>query len=251
MLKHNAPRAAMVCIGDELLSGAVAEKNFNVLAKKLNKIGIKVCEMRIVADEMNSIVNTVNELRDHYDYVFTSGGIGPTHDDITFAALAAAFNVELEFHPAVEKIILDGHRKKTGNSVLKMAYLPRGCNLIYSKKGATPGIVMENVYVMAGVCTVFKEMLQEVAKELKTGEVVISQSLRFFVPESYIADELSDIQKMFSDVAIGSYPFVRSKASGTDIIINGIDKQYIADVVYEIERTIRPIENKYNSPSVV
>ena len=217
-------RASLVIIGDEILSGRTEDKNLAYLAKWLGKIGISLSEARVVLDDEEAIISSVNSLRKKYDYVFTTGGIGPTHDDITTDCVAKAFGVEAKVdESALEKMkaFLDG--KELTDPLLKMLHVPDGGELIYSPATKAPGYKIENVFVMAGIPKIMQGMLEGMYDYLEAGDVVKSKSHDILVGESYFAEELKEIQNKFSNVSVGSYPFSRDGVYGATIVLRSSD----------------------------
>ena len=217
-------RASLVIIGDEILSGRTEDTNLAYLAKWLGNLGIHLSEVRVVLDDEKEIIESVNTLRKKYDYVFTTGGIGPTHDDITTDSIAKAFGVETRIDDdALEKMkeFLDG--KELTEPLLKMLHIPEGGELIYSPATKAPGYKIENVFVMAGIPKIMQGMLEGMYDYLEKGEVVHSRSFDILVGESFFAEKLEEIQQEFLNIAIGSYPFSRDGKYGATIVLKSID----------------------------
>ena len=217
-------RASLVIIGDEILSGRTEDTNLAYLAKWLGNLGIHLSEVRVVLDDEKEIIESVNTLRKKYDYVFTTGGIGPTHDDITTDSIAKAFGVETRIDDeALEKMkeFLDG--KELTEPLLKMIHIPEGGELIYSPATKAPGYKIENVFVMAGIPKIMQGMLEGMYDYLEKGDVVHSRSFDIFVGESFFAEKLKDIQQEFQNISIGSYPFSRDGKYGATIVLRSID----------------------------
>jgi len=217
-------RASLVIIGDEILSGRTEDKNLPYLAKWLGNLGIHLSEVHIVLDNEDDIIESVNTLRKKYDYVFTTGGIGPTHDDITTDSIAKAFGVETRIDDdALEKMkeFLDG--KELTEPLLKMLHIPEGGELIYSPATKAPGYKIENVFVMAGIPKIMQGMLEGMYDYLEKGEVVHSRSFDILVGESFFAENLEEIQQEFQNISIGSYPFSRDDKYGATIVLRSID----------------------------
>ena len=217
-------RASLVIIGDEILSGRTEDTNLAYLAKWLGNLGIHLSEVRVVLDDEKEIIESVNTLRKKYDYVFTTGGIGPTHDDITTDSIAKAFGVETRIDDdALEKMkeFLDG--KELTEPLLKMLHIPEGGELIYSPATKAPGYKIENVFVMAGIPKIMQGMLEGMYDYLEKGEVVHSRSFDILVGESLFAEKLEEIQQEFLNIAIGSYPFSRDGKYGATIVLRSID----------------------------
>ena len=235
-------RASLVIIGDEILSGRTEDKNLAYLAKWLGKIGISLSEARVVLDNEEAIIGSVNSLRKKYDYVFTTGGIGPTHDDITTDCVAKAFGVEAKVdESALEKMkaFLDG--KELTDPLLKMLHVPDGGELIYSPATKAPGYKIENVFVMAGIPKIMQGMLEGMYDYLEAGDVVKSKSHDILVGESYFAEELTEIQNKFSNVSVGSYPFSRDGVYGATIVLRSSDDIALASC----EKLVLKLISKY------
>ena len=234
------PDAALVIIGNEILSGRTQDTNLNYLAKTLVGIGVRFAEARVVADIEDEIVIAVNELRQKYDYVFTSGGIGPTHDDITAAAIAKAFAVKLEFSEEAASRMIKRYEKPSdfNDARKKMATIPKGANLIDNPISAAPGFAIENVYVMAGVPDIFRAMVDGVKSQLKGGKPVISVSVGINLREGHIAEGLGRIQNGHPEVEIGSYPHIKGNKLGVSLVTRGEDIKQINKVVDEIKSLV-------------
>jgi molybdenum cofactor synthesis domain-containing protein len=220
--------AAIVIIGDEVLSGRTRDENINFMARQLAASGIILAEVRIVSDNMERIAKAVNELRGEHDYVFTTGGIGPTHDDITAEAVAAALGVSLKMNEQAARLLREGH-DLTGpdDERLRMARIPEGARLIVNPVSPAPGFMLENVAVMAGVPRIMRAMLLELLPSLRHGEPVHSQSLRVMAPESRISRLLRELQAEHEDVAIGSYPFVENGVMGAELVLRSRDREAV------------------------
>jgi molybdopterin-biosynthesis enzyme MoeA-like protein len=227
--------AAVVIIGNEILSGRTQDTNLRDIATTIGAWGIRVTEARVVPDVEATIVAVVNEVRARHRYVFTTGGIGPTHDDITAGSIAKAFGVRLIEHPEIAAII---RRREAPLEVmsarLRMALVPEGAGLIENLTGGPPGFFIDNVYVMAGIPTVMRAMLGSLATKLTGGAVLQSQSVTAYIGESTIAVALREIQAQHTDVDIGSYPFTREGRFGTTLVARGTDAAALNAVVGEI-----------------
>jgi len=220
------PTAAMIVIGDEILSGRTRDINANHLAKELTTRGIDLREVRFIPDDAPVIVKTVRNLSDAYTHVFTSGGIGPTHDDITADCIAEAFGVHIDIRPDAERLLTEyferrGVEKTTAR--MRMARIPDGATLIENPVSIAPGFSIENVHVMAGVPNIFEAMLASVLPTLTGGQPILSQSLRIEQPEGVIAGPLAVLANDFPDLSIGSYPFIQDGVFGTNVVIRGQD----------------------------
>ena len=218
------PTAAMIVIGDEILSGRTRDSNLHFLAGELTRHGIALTEARIVADDHAAIVAAVNALRPHHDHVFTSGGIGPTHDDITADAIAAAFGVGIGLREDA-RALLAAHYERAGlefNSARqRMGRIPDGARLIDNPVSIAPGFTIGNVHVMAGVPDIFAAMLASVLPGLTGGAPLLSQSLRVDRGEGDVAGAFGALAAEFPDLSMGSYPFVHNGAHGTNLVIRG------------------------------
>lgn len=220
------PTAAMLVIGDEILSGRTRDSNTHHLAGELTKHGIDLKEVRVVSDEATAITAAARALSEGFDHVFTSGGIGPTHDDITADCIAAAFGAHIDVR-ADARAVLEAHYLKTGMQLntarLRMARIPDGAVLIDNPVSAAPGFTIGNVHVMAGVPSVFQAMVASVLPTLTGGAPLLSQTLRVMRGEGDIAATLSDIAATFADLSIGCYPFQKDGAFGANIVVRGSD----------------------------
>ncbi len=220
------PTAAILIIGDEILSGRTRDANMHYLAGELTRIGIDLKEVRVVADETAAIVAAVNALRAAHTHVFTSGGIGPTHDDITTDAVAAAFGMALHVRDDA-RAILAAHYDRAGlefnDARQRMARIPDGALLIDNPISAAPGFSLQNVHVMAGVPDIFRAMVASLLPRLTGGKPVLSQTLRIDRGEGMVAGPLGTLAAEFADLGFGSYPFIQNGAYGTNIVVRGTD----------------------------
>jgi molybdenum cofactor synthesis domain-containing protein len=218
--------AALVVIGDEILSGRTQDKNVGQLATWLNDHGIRLAEVRIVPDDSGRIGEAVNALRASHDYLFTTGGIGPTHDDITVDAIAAAFGVPVIVHPEARRILEDYYRDRPGGLTearMRMARTPEGAELLKNPSSGAPGIRMGNVYILAGVPGIAASMLEALTGKLEGGRPVVSVTVGARAPESDVADLLRETEEAHPGVAIGSYPFFRDGRYGSNFVIRSED----------------------------
>ncbi|MDX1785783.1 MAG: molybdopterin-binding protein [Roseovarius sp.] len=220
------PTAAMLVIGDEILSGRTRDANMHFLAGKLTEAGIDLREMRVVGDVPDAIQSAVRALSEAYTYVFTSGGIGPTHDDITADNIAAAFGVAIDVREDA-RAILQAHYDRSGLEMnaarLRMARIPEGAALIENPISAAPGFILHNVHVMAGVPSIFEAMVASVLPTLTGGTPLTSRSLTIHRGEGDVAAPLTDLAARYPALSFGSYPFQRDGAYGTNIVIRGQD----------------------------
>ena len=234
------PTASMLVIGDELLSGRTQDANMHHLANKLTEIGINLSEARFVRDDAAVIVSNIVELSTKFDYLFTSGGIGPTHDDITTDCVAEAFGRQVSVRSDAFNILkkyYDGKGIELNEARLRMARIPEKADLIENLISGAPGYIIENVYVMAGVPRIFQSMLQTVLPNLKKGTPTLSISIKLYKGEGDIALELEQIVKAFSKLTFGSYPFNENGIHGTNIVIRGKDKK----LMIKAEEKVRTI----------
>jgi molybdenum cofactor synthesis domain-containing protein len=223
--------AALVVIGDEILSGRTQDKNVAQLASWLNMQGIRLVEVRIVPDVLERIGEAVNALRATHDYLFTTGGIGPTHDDITVDAMAAAFGVPVVVHPEARAILEEYYRGRPGGLTearLRMARVPQGAELIANPSSGAPGVKMGNVYILAGVPHIAGSMLEALTGKLEGGRPVVSATIGARAPESDVADLLRETEAAHPGVAIGSYPFFKDGRYGANFVIRSEDGESVA-----------------------
>lgn len=224
--KQGRPTAAMIVIGDEILSGRTRDSNMHHLAGALSEKGVDLKEVRVVADERDVIIAAVQALSATYEHVFTSGGIGPTHDDITADCIAAAFGRSIDVRDDA-RAILAAHYERSGTQLnearLRMARIPEGATLIDNPVSAAPGFTVENVNVMAGVPSVFQAMVASVLPTITGGAALISKTLRIDRGEGDIAGPLGDLAAAFPDLSMGSYPFQKDGKYGAHIVIRGND----------------------------
>lgn len=238
-MTHTTVTAAALAIGDELLSGRTKDKNIGHLAQTLTSIGITLMEVRIVQDEESAIVEAINALRSQYDYVFTSGGIGPTHDDITAPSISAALGLECVFDEKAMDLLEKHYVKRDLDFTparKRMARMPKGSSHIDNPVSKAPGFQIENVFVMAGVPKIFEAMLNNVIPNLKTGSKLISQSVDSSYGEGIIGTPLLEIQTENPEVSIGSYPSFEDDGNfSTEIIIRGVDADKVKDVAGKVQ----------------
>ena len=229
--------ACVLIIGNEILSGRTQDTNLNHIANVLGESGVRVREARVIPDTEAAIVDAVNDVRARYDYVFTTGGIGPTHDDITADCIAKAFGVPLVVNESIaERIRGRAAAPDVMASRLRMARIPRGAELIENATGGPQGFSIGNVYVMAGIPSVMRAMISTV--QLQGGAVVQSRSVTAYLGESQVATALGNIQDRHADVDIGSYPFMDADGYGTTLVIRGTDPATLARVLDEIKQLI-------------
>lgn len=215
--------AALVIIGDEILSGRTQDANLAYLAKWLNVQGIRLSHARVVPDVEEDIIDAVNACRQRYDYVFTTGGIGPTHDDITIDAIARAFGVPVVIHPEAEEMLRAYYGGGLTDARLRMARVPEGAELIPNELSAAPGIRIGNVYILAGVPGVTHAMLRALEGKLKGGLPVLSRTVGAKVGESTVANLLRNTEAAYPGVQVGSYPFWREGEPNANFVIRSTD----------------------------
>lgn len=219
--------AALAIIGDEILSGRTQDKNVAQIAQWLNVQGIRLAEVRVVPDIEEKIVKAVNELRAENDYLFTTGGIGPTHDDITVDAIAAALQVPVVEHPDA-RAMLERYYAKIGGELtearLRMARVPAGADLISNPVSGAPGIQVENIYIMAGIPHITAGMLEGLTGTLEGGAPLVSKTVGAFSPESEVSEILKAVLKQFEGIAVGSYPFFKEGKVGSNFVIRAEDE---------------------------
>ena len=239
-------KAALIIIGNEILSGRTQDKNLSYLANWLNEIGIQLSEVRVIRDEEKVIIDTVNHLRSEYDYVFTTGGIGPTHDDITSLSIARAFGVELEINDKALAILKEYYKDgELTEARMKMTMIPVGAELVDNPVSKAPGFKMDNVFVMAGIPSIMQGMLEGARRFLKGGDVVKSMSIDVFTPESNVAQALTDLQKKYNDVEIGSYPFSKDNRFGTTLVMRSSDEKRLHQCDEELKQLMKEYDTNY------
>ena len=241
--------SGIIIIGNEILSGRTQDTNTSTISKWLNSLGIKVQEVRVIPDIEKIIVDTVNELRKKYDYVFTTGGIGPTHDDITASSISKAFNLTYGPHKEAMSLLEKYYKPDEFNEGRqKMAWMPTNANLIYNPTSGAPGFNVENVFCLPGVPSILKSMLGDISHKLVGGEPILSQTINLRTVESEIAKSLSMVQNNNKDVDIGSYPFFRAGKLGVAIVLRSsiqsqIDKCNLEIIKFVKEKNIEIVES--------
>jgi molybdenum cofactor synthesis domain-containing protein len=239
-----APTAALVIIGNEILSGRTHDVNGQWLGSRLAGMGIPLKEIRVVADDKDAIVEAVNALRSRNTYVFTTGGIGPTHDDITTECVAAAFGARVVLNSEAKRRLEAhyGERHTDLNEArLRMAHIPEGADLIDNPVSAAPGFRLENVHVLAGVPSIMRAMFDGVAHTLTGGAPIRSLAVTSHVREGDIAGPLGDLQKRYPDTDIGSYPFAKGNRIGASVVIRGTDPQMLQEVGEQVDKLMRDL----------
>ena len=242
--------AAIVIIGNEILSGRTQDVNVAAISKWLNELGVKLEEVRVVPDIENSIIKTINELRKKFKYIFTTGGIGPTHDDITSKSIAKAFNLSYGYHKKAYAILEKYYGKDKFNiGRKKMAMMPIKASLIINPSSGAPGFIVDNVYCLPGVPSILNSMLGGLNNKIKGGKKILNKTISAQTVESEIAKSLEKVQLKFKKVEIGSYPFFRLGKIGVSMVIRSIEKKKIDDchkeiVIFLKRKKIKIIDNK-------
>lgn len=235
------PTAAMIVIGDEILSGRTRDSNLHHLAGRLTEHGIDLREVRVIPDVRQTIIDTVNELRAKHTHVFTSGGIGPTHDDITAEAVAAAFGLPIGIRDDARDLLLTYFASRNVEPTparMRMARIPEGATLIDNPVSVAPGFSLGNVHVMAGVPSVFESMVAGLLPGLAGGAPVRSRTLRVLRGEGEVADILSAVADEFADLSFGSYPFQQDGRYGTNLVIRGSDEPLLDQALTRLESAL-------------
>ncbi len=234
--------AAVLIIGNEILSGRTKDVNLGYLAEELTKLGVRLREARVVADVEEEIVAAVNECRAKYDYVFTTGGIGPTHDDITSGSVARAFGVPLILDERARAVLARNYPPGGLNEArLRMAHVPEGASLIENPVSAAPGFQMGNVFVMAGVPSIMRAMFDGLKGSLKGGRPVLSLTVSAFLGEGVIAAGLGALQQRYADLDIGSYPFFRQGRYGASFVLRGTERARLEAAAVELRKLIHEL----------
>jgi len=235
--------AGIVVIGDEILSGRTKDTNAGYIAEYLTEIGIEAREVRIVPDVTSMIVEAVDTLRSRYTYVFTTGGIGPTHDDITADAIATAFGVGIEIDPRAVAVMRQRYPDmELTPARLRMTRIPHGAELVENPVSGAPGFQMGNVFVMAGVPKIMQGMLAGVGPRLRTGPRILSETVVAHVPEGRIAEPLSEIARAFADVSIGSYPHFDGERYKTQVVVRSRDPERVAAAKAAVEAAVAKLD---------
>ena len=240
MIKKVKVNASILIIGNEILSGRTQDTNTSTLAIWLNSIGVNVAEVRVIPDVEKTIVDTLNLLRSKYDYVFTTGGIGPTHDDITAQSVSNAFGIKYEIHKEAFKILEKYYQPGEFNDGRqKMAWMPQNAKLILNPTSGAPGFIVEIVFSLPGVPSILKSMLGGLTNEIVGGEPIKSLTISLKTVESEIADSLSQVQNDNMDVEIGSYPFFHAGKLGVSIVIRSKDQNKINNCNSQILKFVK------------
>ena len=235
--------AAILIIGNEILSGRTQDTNTSTLSLWLNSIGVKVQEVRVLPDIEETIVDSVNSLRKVYDYIFTTGGIGPTHDDITAQSIAKAFNLKYEIHIEGYKILEKYYKPGEFNEGRqKMIWMPKDAKLILNPTSGAPGFNVENVFCLPGVPSILKSMLGGLKNNIIGGDPILSHTINLRTVESEIANSLTKVQDSNKEVEIGSYPFFKAGKLGVSIVVRSVDKTKIDKCNSEILKFVKDKE---------
>jgi molybdenum cofactor synthesis domain-containing protein len=244
------PHACLIIIGNEILSGRTRDTNLGWLAEQLNSSGVRMYEARVIPDVEEIIIATVNACRARFDYVFTTGGIGPTHDDITSAAIAKAFGVPLILHPEAKRLLQQHYTAGDLNEArLKMAYIPEGASLIANPVSSAPGFQIGNVFVMAGVPRIMQAMFDDIRPRLRGGSQTHTVTLHTNLAEGTYAARLSEIQTAFPDIEIGSYPHFRQGRVSASLVARGTDIAQLAQVEERLDEMIAELGGRRLSDS--
>lgn len=241
-MSQKNPTAALIVIGNEILSGRTIDKNINYIAKGLIETGVDFKEVKIIPDIRQTIIDTVKEYSQNFNYVFTTGGIGPTHDDITTEAVAATFGLELVRHEESYDALNKYYNGELNEGRLKMVMLPKGAEAIPNPISTAPGFNINNIYTMAGIPNVMQAMFDSVKHTLKGGKIVQSKELRIYASESKIAQPLNDLQNDFANVEIGSYPFVLDNKIGTSLVLRSSDGEVLNECLKKLEVITKEFE---------
>ena len=232
--------AAIVIIGNEILSGRTQDVNVSFLTKWLNNLGVSVSEVRIIEDKEISIINCIKEIKKNFKYIFTTGGIGPTHDDITSKSIAKAFNLSCGYHKEAYEILEKYYKPGEFNAGRKkMAKIPDQAALIYNPSSAAPGFIVENVFCLPGVPSILKSMIEGLKNKIIGGKKILSKTVSVNTVESEIAKTLEDIQNKFKNIEIGSYPFFRLGKVGVSIVMRSTEPKQIKDCAKQIQSCIK------------
>jgi len=237
--KKNNPTCAVILIGNEILSGRTADANLNHIARKMSEIGIVLEEARVIADVKRTIVETVNELREKYTYVFTTGGIGPTHDDITAISIAKAFDVPIVRDEETATLFRKNYGENISEATFKMADFPKGAQLVRNVITVAPGFYIGNVFAFAGIPRVMQAMLQAVIPLLEKGEDIYTKSIDVLAGESKISESFENIQNRYRTLDLGSYPFKVGGIFGTSLVIRGNDKENVEAAFGEVQSMLK------------
>lgn len=244
MAENDVSTAAVLVIGDEILSGRTKDKNIGYIADRLTEVGVDMKEVRIVSDEQPDIIAALNALRARYTYVFTTGGIGPTHDDITADSVAAAFGVSIDVDERAVAVMLERYeRSDLTEARLRMARIPEGADLVANPVSKAPGFNIGNVFVMAGVPSIMQAMMDDVVPRLKGGQTMHSETIEAGMGEGAVAKPLGALQDEFPDVAIGSYPYQRDGKFQTRLVLRSRDTARLQQATEQLRTILAEIKN--------
>jgi molybdenum cofactor synthesis domain-containing protein len=237
--------AGVIIIGNEVLSGRTQDTNLAYMGKQLDALGIRIMESRIIPDVEQIIIDTVNHFRQTCTYVFTTGGIGPTHDDITSAAIARTFKVDLEKNPEAVRL-LETYSEPGGinEARMKMALIPQGAKLIDNPLSGAPGFQMENVFVMAGVPAIMRLMFDGITDRLIGGDPIITVNVATNIGEGVFAEALSKLQDEYPDISMGSYPYFRNRKLGVNLVMRGTNVSHLEELKEKLTATLTQLGGK-------
>ena len=237
--------AGVIIIGNEMLSGRTQDTNLAYMGKQLDALGISIMEARVIPDIEQTIINTVNHFREIYTYVFTTGGIGPTHEDITAAAIAKTFNVNLEKNAEAVRLLEKYHEHGGVNEArMKMAYIPEGAKLIDNPLSGAPGFQMENVFVMAGVPAIMRLMFDGITNRLTGGDPIITFNVATNIGEGVFAKDLSKLQDQYPHISIGSYPYFRQRKLGVNLVMRSTNVDQLEELKEKVKAMITQLGGK-------
>jgi molybdenum cofactor synthesis domain-containing protein len=237
--------ASVLIIGNEILSGRTQDLNIQFIASHLSEIGVHLQEVRIIPDKEEHIIKNVLELSNLYDYVFTTGGIGPTHDDITSESMAKAFSRELEQNKEAYRLIKEGYELRGKEMVpasAKMAIMPTGVKLIDNDITAAPGFIIENIYVMAGIPDIMQSMFLHILPSLKKGGAIISRQITILEGEGKVAMAFEELQKKYPEIDMGSYPFIHNGNHATSLVLRGENHTILENAYLELQNMVKAYE---------
>ncbi len=240
-----SPTAAVLLIGDEILSGRTADANFNHIARRMGELGIAMKEARIIPDDEAEIIHAVKTLSGKYTYVFTTGGIGPTHDDITTESIAKAFGVSVVRRGEVVQALKTAMGERATEETFKMADFPENARLLETPITAAPGYIIGNVFVMAGIPRIMQAMLETAVPYLEKGEKIHQSSIDVFAGESQVSAGLRAVQDQFASVSLGSYPFTLEGKPGTSLVGRSTDSEALSSAMGEIRKMLDAMEASY------
>lgn len=239
-----SPSAFLLLIGNELLSGRTQDKNLAFVGRRLSELGIRLTEARVIPDDSDAIIHNVNDSRRRFDYVFTTGGIGPTHDDITSAAVARAFDQPLERHPQAEQRLRAFYGSDVNDARLRMADMPAGAILVDNPLSGAPGFQIENVFVLAGIPAVMQAMFDGLADRLRHGRPILSRTLTTDRREGALAAGMRALQNRYPELTIGSYPFFSPENKGVNIVVSGTDAELLNAVIEELRELVHSLDGQ-------